>query len=371
MAKKIAKKTPSKQAKKTDFSRKTPAAKPAVAPQKPKKSAPAGGAKIVLKAAPARPVSKPKQPPAAPSGAIVVSANKAAEDSKFKISVRGAKSPSDGGKVVLSVPPRAPVIVIKAGEIKRPEPAPQPVSYDSRHIYFTLEDLAAYLKGRENNITPKLSKKDFGAKAPKKLVSKPAKKAPKGVVKLENKSVGVATLFDILGFNPVETPSVEKLEARDVPRKWKKYYNKLVELRAHHSEGVNTRSQEVMKHSDKEDSGDLSSNGQHLADAGSASFERDLAYNMITNQTEILAEIDAAIKRIKDGTYGICEVTGKPIPEARLSAIPFARYTKEGQEIHELEQKRAKAVRRDSGVFDMGIESQPPKPEDEDAEADI
>lgn len=347
MAKKTPKKTPSKQAKKTDFSREKSGAAPAAA-------------------------QKQNKPLNASPDAVVVSANKAPENSKFKISARGETPPSADGKVVVSVPPREPIVVVKVGEIKRPEPPqPSPSPIPSSHIYFSLEDLAAFLKDRANNITPKLAKKDFGAKAPQKAAAKPVKKTPKGAVKLENKSVGVATLFDILGFNPVETPSVEKLEARDVPRKWKKYYNKLVELRAHHSEGVNTRSQEVMKHSDKEDSGDLSSNGQHLADAGSASFERDLAYNMITNQTEILAEIDAAIKRIKDGTYGICEVTGKPIPEARLSAIPFARYTKEGQEIHELEQKRAKAVRRDSGVFDMGIESQSPKPEDEDAEADI
>ncbi len=222
----------------------------------------------------------------------------------------------------------------------------------SHHIAFSLEDLEAYFKDRANNIQPKLSKKEVVSEKKK---TQP-KKVSKGVVKLENKSQGVATIFDLLGFNPVETPSIEKLESKDVPRKWKKYYNKLVELREHHSEGVSSRSEEVMKRSAKDDAGDLSSNGQHLADAGSASFERDLAYNMISNQTEVLAEIEAAIKRIKDGTYGVCEVTGKPIPEARLEAIPFARFTKEGQEIHELEQKRVKSIRRES-IFDLGMDT--------------
>ncbi len=235
----------------------------------------------------------------------------------------------------------------------------------SHHIAFSLEDLDAFFKDRANNVQPKLSKKETLVEKKK---AQP-KKVSKGAVKLENKSQGVATIFDILGFNPVETPSIEKLESKDVPRKWKKYYNKLIDLREHHSEGVVNRSEEVMKRSAKDDAGDLSANGQHLADAGSASFERDLAYNMISNQTEVLAEIEAAIKRIKDGTYGICEVTGKPIPEARLEAIPFARYTKEGQEIHELEQKRVKSIRRES-VFDMGMEGTPTQQKSDDDDID-
>ncbi|MBO5254513.1 MAG: TraR/DksA C4-type zinc finger protein [Opitutales bacterium] len=232
----------------------------------------------------------------------------------------------------------------------------------SHHIAFTLEDLDAYFKDMANNVHPKLAKKESDTPNKKKVQPK---KTVKGVIKLENKSEGVATIFDLLGFNPVEAQSIEKLESKDVPRKWKKYYNKLIELRNHHSEGVASRSEEVMQRSAKEDAGDLSSNGQHLADAGSASFERDLAYNMISNQTEMLAEIEAALKRIKDGTYGVCEVTGKPIPESRLDAVPFTRYTKEGQEIHELEISRVKSIRRES-VFDMGMDSTGQQKSDDD-----
>ncbi len=255
-------------------------------------------------------------------------------------------------------------------DIKRPIHDDIPTFRNDRpthHIAFSIEDLDAYFKDMANNVQPKLSKKEVVTSVKKK--NQPKKNA-KGAIKLEAKSKGVATIFDILGFNPVENTSIEKIEAKDVPRKWKKYYNKLVELRSHHSDGVASRSEEVMKRSAKDDAGDLSSNGQHLADAGSASFERDLAYNMITNQTEILAEIDAAIKRIKDGTYGICEVTGKPIPEARLEAIPFARYTVEGQEIHEVQQKRAKAIRREN-VFEMemDVSSSSQKQEEEDPDS--
>ena len=123
------------------------------------------------------------------------------------------------------------------------------------------------------------------------------------------------------------------------------------------------RSEEVLRRSVKDDAGDLSSNGQHLADAG---FERDIAYNLISNQKEILSEIADAIKRIKNGTYGICEITGKPIPESRLLSIPYTRCTLEGQQIKEAEIKRKKASQRAS-LYDMTDATQGEPPSDEDS----
>ena len=163
--------------------------------------------------------------------------------------------------------------------------------------------------------------------------------------------VAAASIFDILGFNPVDAPSLEKHQEKEIPRKWKKYYNLLVDLRKHHSKGAENISEEVLKRSAKEDSGDLSSYGQHLADAGSESFERDMAYNLLSNEKEMIAEIDAAIERIKNGTYGICEVTGEPIPESRLEAIPFTRCTKRGQEIKEAQSRKIKSAQR--SIYDM------------------
>ena len=179
------------------------------------------------------------------------------------------------------------------------------------------------------------------------------------------KPVAAASIFDILGFNPIEAPTLEKHEERDIPRKWKKYYNKLISLRKHHASGAQNISEEVLKRSAKEDSGDLSSYGQHLADAGSESFERDMAYNLLSNQKEILAEIDAAIARIKNGTYGVCEITGEQIPATRLEAIPFTRYTKEGQEIKEIENKRIRSAQR--AIYDMPDVSEGNNEEEEQA----
>ena len=60
----------------------------------------------------------------------------------------------------------------------------------------------------------------------------------------------------------------------------------------------------------------------HMADAATDSFDRDLVLGLVSFEQEGLYEIDAALKRIEDGTYGICELTGKPIPWERLAAIP-------------------------------------------------
>jgi DnaK suppressor protein len=72
--------------------------------------------------------------------------------------------------------------------------------------------------------------------------------------------------------------------------------------------------------------------GMHLADAASNSYERDIAMGLASSEREILMEIDEAIARVNDGTFGYCLGSGEPIPKERLDAIPYARYTREYQE---------------------------------------
>lgn len=82
---------------------------------------------------------------------------------------------------------------------------------------------------------------------------------------------------------------------------------------------------------------EASAHGLHQADAGSDAYDRDFALNILSQEQDALLKIDDALKRIELGTYGICEMSGKPIPKARLEAIPFARYTVECQQ--EVERK--------------------------------
>jgi DnaK suppressor protein len=63
----------------------------------------------------------------------------------------------------------------------------------------------------------------------------------------------------------------------------------------------------------------------HMADVGSDTFEQEFTLRLAATEREMLAEIDEALKRIEDGTYGICEVTGRPISLPRLEAKPWAK----------------------------------------------
>ena len=76
---------------------------------------------------------------------------------------------------------------------------------------------------------------------------------------------------------------------------------------------------------------DASAFGMHTGDAGSDAYDRDFALSLLSQERDSLFEIDAALKKIQEGTYGICELSGKPIPHIRLEARPFARYTVECQ----------------------------------------
>ena len=73
----------------------------------------------------------------------------------------------------------------------------------------------------------------------------------------------------------------------------------------------------------------------HMADVGTDTFDQDFMLGMAETERRRLREIDAALKRIEDRTYGVCEMSGKPIPKARLSAKPWARYTIESARVIE------------------------------------
>ncbi|WP_235503188.1 TraR/DksA family transcriptional regulator [Candidatus Xiphinematobacter sp. Idaho Grape] len=85
--------------------------------------------------------------------------------------------------------------------------------------------------------------------------------------------------------------------------------------------------------------------GMHQADAGSDAYDRDFSLSLLSQEQDSLYEIDQALKRIENGTYGLCEMCGKTIPQIRLEALPFARYTIECQS--ELERRgRSQRVRQ-------------------------
>lgn len=83
--------------------------------------------------------------------------------------------------------------------------------------------------------------------------------------------------------------------------------------------------------------------GMHQADAGSDAYDRDFALSLLSQEQDALYEIEEALKRIELGSYGVCEMSGKPIAHARLEALPFARCTVECQSQLERQSKVSRA----------------------------
>lgn len=81
----------------------------------------------------------------------------------------------------------------------------------------------------------------------------------------------------------------------------------------------------------KEAKQEIAVSGEHMADAGTDSYDRDRALAMASSAQSILYEIDEALHRIQTGCYGKCELTGEPIERERLKAIPWTRFSARAQ----------------------------------------
>ena len=111
--------------------------------------------------------------------------------------------------------------------------------------------------------------------------------------------------------------------------------------------------------------------GMHQADAGSDAYDRDFALSLLSQEQDALYEIDEALKRIELGTYGKCEMSGKPIPHARLEAIPFARFTVECQSQLEKQSKAARVRPSVTSLFGLTEEEGGETEEEEATPAEV
>jgi RNA polymerase-binding transcription factor DksA len=111
--------------------------------------------------------------------------------------------------------------------------------------------------------------------------------------------------------------------------------------------------------------------GMHQADAGSDAYDRDFALSLLSQEQDALYEIDEALKRIELGTYGKCEMSGKPIPRARLEAIPFARFTVECQSRLEKQSKASRVRQSVTSLFGLTEEETREGEEEEVTPAEV
>lgn len=106
--------------------------------------------------------------------------------------------------------------------------------------------------------------------------------------------------------------------ARRLPVKWRDHYQRLIELRDHLMKSRDNLNREALE--------EQPAFSSHMADAGTDTYDRDFALGILSGEQDAMNEIEQALNRIRNGTYGICELTGEPIEPARLEAIPWTRF---------------------------------------------
>ncbi len=336
-------------------------------PKKPSAKKPAAKAKpAAKKPAPRKPA--PKAPAKKPAPAKAAAAK--AKPVLAKAPAKPAPAGKPAGKVVPPAPAKggkgskqAPAPVAKGGKPAKGAKAEPALSHDEQRKLldshrqghhqvspveappakpklqvFTVDDVRNYLKGRGKSKL-NLWVPDEERKARERVAG-----SAKGD-RSKPHAVAAASVASLLGFNPFKKSAAAE-ENRRIPDKWSRYHKLLLANRAKLEDVLARHTDEALKKSGKDDAGDLSGYSQHMADAGTDTADRDFALNLISSEQAQIKEIDDAIERMRQGSYGICEITGRPIPASRLVSVPHTRYSIEGQK--ELERQR-RALRRRGG----------------------
>jgi len=130
---------------------------------------------------------------------------------------------------------------------------------------------------------------------------------------------------------PAEDAAVADISTDQLltPEEVEQFRQLLLEKRAEILGDVSTLHNEALNKDRRDAAGDLSSMPIHMADLGSDNYELEFTLGLIEGERAILKEIDEALERIRNNTYGICLATGKPIGKARLKAKPWAKYSYE------------------------------------------
>jgi DnaK suppressor protein len=217
-------------------------------------------------------------------------------------------------------------------------------------------------KAAKKSAPKRAAAKPAAKKKAAKVKKAPAKKASSKPVRGSNGARGreVSTTQAILGINHKQ----RKLDPFVRGQK-----EKLLQLRDAMVDSMAGVAQDTLR--SRAEGSEASAFGMHQADAGSDAYDRDFALSLLSQEQDALYEIDQALKRIELGTYGICEMSGKPISHARLEAIPFARFTVECQSQLEKQNKASRVRQSVTSLFgltdDEGGETEEEEKKDEES----
>lgn len=90
-------------------------------------------------------------------------------------------------------------------------------------------------------------------------------------------------------------------------------------------EGIKHISEDTLKKSQKDAAGDISGYTYHMADVATDTYDREFSLSLASSEREALYELDDALKRIEEGTFGVCEECKSLIAKNRLKAVPYAK----------------------------------------------
>ena len=260
----------------------------------------------------------------------------------------GKKQPPPTAPQLTKLPPPKFVYVMPTSIVGEPPPppkrskgAPPPVIAKPR----------MKAKPVRPNDRPKEAKKkiDFASAitvaAAAAAQAAPPQKTPTGFVMINGRRVRVISMKGIKLPKKKATPKADKVgtEGEDgtgsvklgktkmSDRDLERYHGMLLKIRRDLVGRVELTEKEALKSND----GNLSTMPLHMADLGTDTFEQDFALEFAQLDRRLVHEVDDALGRIKDRTYGLCLMSGKPIPKGRLDAKPWAKYTIESERIAE------------------------------------
>ena len=114
-----------------------------------------------------------------------------------------------------------------------------------------------------------------------------------------------------------------------------KYRQSLLKIKERISDDIKHISEDTLKKSPKEATGDISGYTLHMADLATDSYDREFSLGLASNDRDLLAQINDALKKMEEGKFGVCQECGKPISKTRLKAIPFTACCLKCQEVQE------------------------------------
>jgi len=195
-----------------------------------------------------------------------------------------------------------------------------------------------------------MSKKKKAAKKKVKKAVK-AKGKPRSKAKIKSKArpkvkakAKKAAPVPIMGNRPTQSskpPKGPKLTKSPFTKSELDLFKKILnELRKKISGDIQQIEGETLNTSSKDSTGDLSGYSFHMADVATDSFDREVNIGLASSEQNLLNDVDDALKKIEDGSYGICEKYGVAIPKKRLLVAPYVRYCLQAQEEEEKAPRR-------------------------------